>query len=154
MNKRLVPAYLVGLISKSAVELLGFGEWTTRMVLDNWLRDSPASTHTDLIFFGRQQEPMLFCFSPFQTRPLGKNLPSLLNTCDCKESGRRKESRQKIWRVTHTGHLDRRLDEVEVTVRCSLCGREWKLRERGLPGVLVKIGGLYAAEVPYFLEDE
>lgn len=150
MNKRLLPAYMVNLISNSAVELLGFHAWSSRMVLDTWLRDSLACTHTDLIFFSRQQEPTLFCFSPFQTRPLGKDLPSLLMNCDCGVDGSGKGGR-KIWEVKHTGHHGSKLKEVVVTARCSYCRRRWQLQEPELPGILVKIGGLYAAEVPYFL---
>lgn len=149
MNKRLLIAYLVNLVANSAVELLGYHTWTSRMVLDNWLRDSLACTHTDLIFFTRKAEPTRFCFSPFQTRPLGKDLPSLFASCDCGAVGSGRG--RKIWDVRHDGHHGKKLKDVLVTVRCSFCGRRWTLQEPQLPGILVKIGGLYAAEVPYFL---
>lgn len=152
MNKRLLPAYLVNLVSQSSVTLLGFTTWSGQLLLDTWLRDSLASTHTDLIYFTQKKEPSLFCFSPFQSRPLGKDLPSLLSSCDCSDGPAPGGTRQKIWRVTHNGHDLSQLKDVVVQASCSFCRRQWILQERNLPGVLHKIAGLYAAEIPYFLE--
>lgn len=152
MNKRLLPSYLVNLISQSAVTLLGFHNWTRQIFLDSWLRDSLASTHTDLIYFARQEEPSYFCFSPFQYRPLGKDLPNLLSTCKCLAGGYPGGKKQKIWKVTHDGRDLSQLKDVTIQISCSFCRKRWSLREPGLPGVLHKCGGLYGAEIPYFLD--
>jgi hypothetical protein len=155
MNKRFSPAYMANMIAQSVTSLLGFGSWSAAGLLDTWLRDSLACTHTDLIYFSKGEIPRMFCFSPFQTRPLGKELPSLLTSCDCKGAPAGDgppSSRQKIWKVTHTGKHKSSLENILVKASCSICRRQYKLQAPYLKGTLHKYGGLYAAEVPYFLD--
>lgn len=146
---------MVNLIAQSSITLLGYDSWNDLSVLDMWLRDSLASTHTDLIFFIRDNPPRLFRFSPFQSRPLSKELPSLLSICKCTGSGdatSHKQRKQKIWKVTHTGKHKSLLKNVVVTASCSACQQTWYLKKPDLPGILRKVGGLFAADIPYFLE--
>lgn len=153
MNERLSPAYMVDLAIQTSVSLLGFTSWNGPSLLDMWLRDALACTHTDLIHFARGKPPMLFCFSPFESRPLGKALPNLLMSCKCGTpiaEGATSRRRQKVWQVRKTGKNGTPLSKVVVTAICTACEQTWKMSEPGLAGRLVKASGLYAAEVPYF----
>ncbi|KAG8734299.1 hypothetical protein FRC10_011774 [Ceratobasidium sp. 414] len=163
-NKRLLPCYLVNVITQVSIVLLGFTEWNDTYLMDTWLRDTFACTHSDVIRFATRQEPTLFCFSPFQTRPLGKELPNLLRTCPCKKPASAdpgKRSR-KIWKVTHddVGKKSGKngkptlLKDVVIKATCSYCNAWWKMRQSDLPGTLHRCGGLYCAKIPYFMPDE
>lgn len=123
-------------------------------MLESWLTDG-ACNHSDLIYFPKQGTVEMWCFSPFQTRPLGKELPSLLQTCTCPNPRPPKDTKsaegsRRIWRVVHNGKDRSALKDVEVLALCSACGQTWKLPTEHLDGQLRKLGGLFAAVVPYF----
>ncbi|KAG8721218.1 hypothetical protein FRC08_014951 [Ceratobasidium sp. 394] len=136
--------------------------WDDTYLMDTWLRDSFACTHSDLIRFAAGHEPALFCFSPFQSRPLGKELPNLLTTCPCQKprSPSPGKHSRKFWKVTHEdlGKKSRGRDgeppllkNIVIKAACSYCGEWWKMQQSDLPGTLHRYGGLYGAKVPYFL---
>lgn len=154
MNRRLCAAYLINFVAQSVVPLLGFTTWNADKVLDAWLRDSAACTHTDLIYFGRNEKARVLYFSPFQTRPLGKNLPNLFDSCQCRDHNVESPNRgkKKVWKVLHNGVHNRKLSEIVITISCSLCKTKWSLHQPNLPGKLHKVAGLFAAEVPYFYD--
>lgn len=83
INTKLAPAFMIGMVVKTSVELLGYEGWSTDALLNLWLRDELASTHSELLCITRHKPPTMWLFSPFQTRPLGKALPSVLMTCTC-----------------------------------------------------------------------
>jgi hypothetical protein len=146
---------MLNLVAKASVELLGYRSWTNSGLLDMWLRDGLAAPHTDIICMTRRESPAMWLFSPFQTRPLGKELPSLLMMCTCPQLPRaggehRPHHIQKIWKVTHDGHHGKLLRDTHVRASCSICKQVWKLPTDHLHGKLHCVGGLYAAIVPYF----
>ena len=154
-NMRLSPAYMVNLIAQTSITMMGYSTWGAMEMLDSWLRDSVASTHTDLVFFSRGEIPQLFHFSPFQSRPLGKDLPSILSSCNCTGSGQKtphERRLRKIWKVAHNATSGSLLKGVVLVASCSVCGKTWYFQKADLPGVLLKVSGLYAAKIPYFLE--
>ncbi|KAG9128201.1 hypothetical protein FRC07_003132 [Ceratobasidium sp. 392] len=157
LNLRMSPAYLADLLAQTAVSCLGFATWDSQHLVDCWLRDTLAATHTDLICFTRGEKPITLHFSPFEERPLGIPLPPLLNTCPCKPP---RDSdvvgKKKVWKVSHTGSHRQALSEIIVIAECSLCEKPWYMRKPDLQGVLYMCGGLYASIMPYFYltEDE
>lgn len=147
---------MMNLLAKASIELLGYRTWSNVGLLDVWLRDSLAPSHTDIICMTKREAPVMWLFSPFQTRPLGKELPNLLMTCTCPQifhTGQRVtpvRHVQKVWKVTHNGHHGKPLRETSVRAACSLCKQVWILPTDHLSGTLHCAGGLYAAIVPYF----
>ena len=71
-------------------------------------------------------------------------------TCLCKPD-RSDISRKKYWIVKHRGRNGMQLSGVEIHLKCSLCKEGHNLKASDHQGTLLKIGGLYAAVVPYFL---
>jgi hypothetical protein len=147
---------MIDLVSKASIDLLGYDAWSPRGLLELWLRHDLASTHTDLICISREEDPELWLFSPFQTRPLGKELPSILMTCSCssldKPGSRRTGNSQTrtIWKVTHNSKHGKALRDIAVKAACSTCKQTWILPTADLVGKLHHTAGLYAAIVPYF----
>jgi hypothetical protein len=147
---------MLNLVSRSSIETAGYTEWTASALFKLWLNESQACTHTGLICMEREKPPVMWLFSPFQTRPLGKELPSLLMTCTCPllrtgpEGG--ETLGRKVWAVTHNGRDGMLLRNVKVTAACSICRQGWELDSRNLDGHLRRSGGLYAAVVPYFAD--
>lgn len=156
---------MIELVSQAVVDLLGYSTWKRDLVMDLWIRNTLSNGHTDLIYFERNRQPEMFFFSPFQTRPLGISLPSLLSHCPCMteqpEDSLMHEDQQperqgatkgvrKIWRVDHKGKMHMALGQVQIKLRCTCCKRTWKIQKPDLKGVLWKSGGLYASVVNYF----
>lgn len=140
---------MVDLLCQAVVDLLGYSTWKWELLVDLWLRNTLANGHTDLIYFARREEPRAFFFSPFQTRPLGIPLPSVLSACPCRPEGQ--QNRRKVWQVQHTGYHEKDLGGIVVTVKCSGCKSIWHLSKPSLNGRLWKCGGLYASVVKCFL---
>lgn len=155
-NQKLAPAFMLGMVAKASVQLIGYEGWSTPKLLDLWLLDDLAATHSDLICFSRNEAPVMWLFSPFQTRPLGKELPSVITTCTCTLTEITNSSRpahervRRIWKVTHDGKDGKPLRDIKVKVRCSACKQFWYLQTKYLQGKLHRMGGLYAAVVPCF----
>ncbi|CAE6361975.1 unnamed protein product [Rhizoctonia solani] len=150
LNERLNPCYLASFVAKVSTQLLGYDHWDQQSVMDVWLRDTLACTHTDLVYFGKEEKAQIFLFSPMQSRPLGRELPSIHMTCKC-VPGNDNRSRRKTWIVKHRSFQGMDLNHIDINIRCSQCRSSYDLRASDHQGTLVKIGGLYAALVPYFL---
>jgi hypothetical protein len=150
LNQRLAPCYLASFLPKVATQLLGYSHWDQRMVLDVWIRDTLACTHTDMIYFGKQEAPQVFFFSPMNTRPLGRELPSIHMVCKCRPDEKSRSNKKK-WIVKHRGHEKMALNTIFIHIKCSQCGKGHGLTAKDHEGVLVKVGGLFAAVVPVFL---
>jgi hypothetical protein len=102
------------------------------------------------VYFGKQEEPLVFFFSPMHSQPLGQELPSIHMACRCVPVKERVLKR-KVWLVKQQGHNKMALSKVVIVIKCLLCGESYNLRASNYQGVLCKIGGLYAAVVPFFI---
>ncbi|KAG9096978.1 hypothetical protein FS749_007349 [Ceratobasidium sp. UAMH 11750] len=155
LNTRLASAYMVDFVVKASVEMLGFDDWTMSGVFQAWMRSDSACTHSDLIYFSKTDPVVMWLFSPFQTRPLGKPLPSLIGKCTCPKGPLiplpEGAKGQKIWKVTWRGAVGSSLDKITVKATCSLCGQTWQLPTENMVGTLLEVSGLYAVEVPFFV---
>ncbi|KDN43800.1 hypothetical protein RSAG8_05793, partial [Rhizoctonia solani AG-8 WAC10335] len=137
LNEKLTPAFLVCFLGKlttsMADDVVSAGE-----VVECWLSDDIAVSHTDLIYLEKLSPPLMWLFSPFDSRPLGKELPHLLSVCKCKreqqEGGHQQQKDRKVWRVSHNAAHGVPLNEVQVKVSCSLCRQMWVLPSEHLTG--------------------
>lgn len=98
---------------------------------------------------------MLWLYAPFQSRPLGKPLPSVISVCSCPDVPpgerlvlRRRNSR-KVWEVDHNGADGVLLRDVVLKATCSVCRQVWPLPSEHMAGTLRKHAGIFAAIVPY-----
>ncbi|QRV74544.1 NAD-dependent histone deacetylase SIR2 [Ceratobasidium sp. AG-Ba] len=99
LNTRLPASVMTPLISSLVVDALGYGTELPTSFVENWMRDEMASALTDIILFSPKSEPMIYRFAPMQTRPLGRPLPSVLHTCDCKNVPPTARNVKKEWIV-------------------------------------------------------
>ncbi|KAG8714818.1 hypothetical protein FRC08_011407 [Ceratobasidium sp. 394] len=156
LNQKLAPAYLVNFIAKASMSQVGVDEPTGEEILECWLSDGLVCNHTDLIFMAKGLPPCMWIFAPFDSRPLGKELPNLLGACSCQREGAPggddRPRRRKVWIVSHDGSArhGKPLRDVQVKARCSRCSQAWVMPVESLNGHLHVHGGLYAAVVPYF----
>ncbi|KAG9121683.1 hypothetical protein FRC07_002271 [Ceratobasidium sp. 392] len=152
LNKTLIPCYFINMLSQLSIVSLGYKQWSDKLLMDTWMRDPLASTHSDLLRFAPLIEPAMFLFSPFQTRPLGIELPNILEHCQCvgPRANKPKPTTRKFWKVSHDGRGKETVSEITVTYKCSLCGDWWKSKQENLPGTLHQFGGLYCAAIPFF----
>ncbi|KAG8716467.1 hypothetical protein FRC08_009474 [Ceratobasidium sp. 394] len=155
LNPKLAPAFMINMVARITTGVAGFGESGRYIILDSWLSDGVACNHSDLIYMAARERPLVWLFSPFNSRPLGKELPHLLSVCSC-QSSRGPDSEQtprrarKVWIVSHKESADRKLRNVQLKARCSVCNQAWILPTEHMDGCLYTHGGLYAALVPYF----
>ncbi|KAG9093506.1 hypothetical protein FS749_014268 [Ceratobasidium sp. UAMH 11750] len=156
LNKKLAPAFIINLVARVTTSLVGADESPGQEVLNCWLSEALACGHTDLIYMTKGLPPCMWIFSPFNSRPLGKELPNLLGVCSCQQErvpgGGNQLSLRKFWIVSHEGsaHHGKPLREVRVKATCSRCAQTWIMPVDDLDGHLHIHGGLYAVVVPYF----
>ncbi|CUA73439.1 helicase domain-containing protein [Rhizoctonia solani] len=123
LNEKFTPAFFVCFLGKlttdTADDLV-----SAKDALECWLSDDIAVSHTDLVFLEKFAPPAMWLFSPFNSRPLGKELPHLLAACKCKREqearGRQEAKDRKVWKVSHNAAHGACLNEVEVKISCSL----------------------------------
>lgn len=152
---KLAPGLLLNMVARMTVALMGESPWAVDRMFECWLSDGIAVNHSDLIVLVRDTPPVMWLFSPFDSRPLGKELPGLLNACSCPErkildDGVTEGKKRKVWVVKHDAHDKKMLRDVKVSISCSVCKQKWPLPSEHLAGQLRKVNGLYAAVVPYF----
>ncbi|KAG8682026.1 hypothetical protein FRC09_017068, partial [Ceratobasidium sp. 395] len=87
----------------------------------------------------RLERPSMWLFSPFESRPLGKELPHLLTVCSCRPDSRvgaglNARRSRKVWIVDHLAKPDMQLRDVKIKVRCSACNQRWVLETDNLEG--------------------
>ncbi|KAG8719760.1 hypothetical protein FRC09_010665 [Ceratobasidium sp. 395] len=155
LNLKLAPAFMVNFVARATTMTARKGQLQRFDFLNCWLSDGVACPHTDLLYMAPFQLPSMWLFSPFDSRPLGKELPHLLTVCACRPDSRQAadqtvRSARKVWIVDHHAKPDMQLRDVTVKARCSLCKKQWVLENGELDGVLYKSCGLWAAIVPYF----
>ncbi|QRW22534.1 Hydrocephalus-inducing protein [Rhizoctonia solani] len=150
LNKKLSPVYMFNWLNKATKALAEEPDEVQRTLRLSWLRDSIAPSHSDLLFMSNGHAAEMWLYAPFQSRPLGRPLPSLLSVCPCSSKGKN-QRRKKIWKVDHNGKSGRQLCDVEVKAICRACRQKWPLPQEDMKGILVKVNGVYAAIVPYFL---
>ncbi|KAG8732513.1 hypothetical protein FRC11_013076 [Ceratobasidium sp. 423] len=142
-------------VDTASIVLFGFRQWTFEGFFELWLQDEFAPTHTDVIYFERNAEVSLILFSPFQTRPLGRELPNVLMTCTCpgldERLGQPGRRIKKTWKVTHNAKNKMDVNTIRVDATCTVCRQRWTLPTAGLRGKILKVSGLYAVVVPYFV---
>ncbi|KAB5587679.1 Hydrocephalus-inducing protein [Ceratobasidium theobromae] len=155
MNTRLSVAYMLNLIARLSTCMVERGPNVTETMFQMWLTDSVAASHTDVLCFARGREPTLWLYAPFQSRPLGKPLPSIMSTCSCpdmptdRHQALRRLNSRKAWEVDHNGADGVALRDVVVKATCTVCRQMWPLPSEHLAGTLRKYGGTFAAVVPY-----
>jgi hypothetical protein len=156
MNTKLSVAYMVNLMARLSTRMVDPDPRVTETMFHMWLTDSVAASHTDMLCLARGSEPILWLYAPFQSRPLGKPLPSIMSTCSCPDRSaaepvtlRRAKSR-KEWEVDHNGADGMALHDVVVKATCTVCRQMWPLPSEHLAGTLRKHAGSFAAVVQYF----
>ncbi|KAB5588351.1 hypothetical protein CTheo_8204 [Ceratobasidium theobromae] len=156
MNTRMCVAYTINLIARLSTCMVDGDSDAMETMFRLWLTDSVAVSHTDMLCFARGGEPTLWLYAPFQSRPLGMPLPSIMTTCSCPDLNiaehrtlRRLKSR-KAWEVDHNGADGVALRDVAVKASCTVCRQVWPLPADHLAGTLRKYAGNFAAVVPYF----
>ncbi|KDN33546.1 hypothetical protein RSAG8_13360, partial [Rhizoctonia solani AG-8 WAC10335] len=77
LNEKLTPAFLVCFLGKLTTNMAD-DIISPEDAVECWLSDDIAVSHTDLIYLQKMSPPMMWLFSPFNSRPLGKELPHLL----------------------------------------------------------------------------
>ena len=156
MNKKLSATYMFNFLTKVTKALAERQDDVSKVVQLTWIRDSIAPVHSDLLCVARDRAPEMWLYAPFQSRPLGKALPSLLSVCPCsaepmgQEQAGGVERRRKLWKVTHDGRPGVQLRDVKVRAVCRACRREWLLPQGELAGRLIRVNDVYAAVVPFF----
>lgn len=154
LQKKLAPAFLVNLLARTSISLAGIEESAYETILECWLSDGVACHHSNLIYMTRNVRPVMWLFSPFDSRPLGKELPHLLATCSCRRDSdspmQGQPSDRKVWLVSHNAVDGMLLRDVVVKAKCSVCRQMWTLPTEHLAGNVYCHAGLYAAIVPFF----
>ncbi|KAG9103187.1 hypothetical protein FRC06_011844 [Ceratobasidium sp. 370] len=72
LNKKLTPAFMINLVTGLTTSLVGTDESPGEEMLNCWLNDGMACSHTDLIYMAKGLPPSMWLFSPFKSRPLGE----------------------------------------------------------------------------------
>jgi hypothetical protein len=155
MNTKLCVGYVVNLVARLSTKLVDPDPHAAETIFRTWLTDSVAASHTDLVCLARGSEPVLWIFAPFQSRPLGKPLPSIITTCSCpgvpqgERLHLRRQNSRKAWEVDHNGADGMLLRDVVLKATCTLCRQVWPLPSEHMAGTLRKYGGMFSAVVPY-----
>lgn len=155
MNPKLCVGYIVNLAARLSTRMVDPDPRAAETMFRTWLTDSVAASHTDLICLTRGSEPTLWLYAPFQSRPLGKPLPSIIATCTCpgvpsdERVQLRRQGSRKAWEVDHNGKDGVRLCDVVLKATCTVCRQKWPLPSEHLAGTLRKYSGTFAAVVPY-----
>ncbi|EUC54287.1 hypothetical protein RSOL_036300, partial [Rhizoctonia solani AG-3 Rhs1AP] len=153
LNEKFTPAFLVCFLGKLTTSTAN-DKLLSEDVIDSWLSDDIAVSHTDLICLEKWSPPVMWLFSPFNSRPLGKELPHILTACQCKRmqrtSNQQQQKNRKVWMTSHNAAHGMHLNKVQVKVTCSLCRQMWILPSEHLTGVVYTHAGLYSSIVPFF----
>ncbi|KAG8734411.1 hypothetical protein FRC11_014257 [Ceratobasidium sp. 423] len=156
LNKKLSPTYMFNLFTKVTKTLAEQPDNAHAAIQLSWMRDSLAPSHSDLLCVARNRPAEAWLYAPFQSRPLGKALPSLLSVCPCSaqqtnpDGTLQDKRRRKIWKVEHDGKPGSKLQDVKVKAICRACRQAWPLPQDPLRGRLIRVNGVYGAVVPYF----
>lgn len=154
LNTKLCIGYVVNLAARLSTKLVDHDPHVREKMFQTWLTDLAAS-HTDIICLVRGSEPMLWLYAPFQSRPLGKPLPSVISTCSCpgiapgERLNLRRLNSRKAWEVDHNGKDGVLLRDVVLKATCTVCRQVWPLPSEHMAGTLRQYTGTYAAIVPY-----
>ncbi|CAE6494119.1 unnamed protein product [Rhizoctonia solani] len=119
LNRRMSPGFMVNMISKLSTHLLEQDEWAWEVMFETWLTDSIARTHSDLLCLAPGRSAEMWLYAPFQSRPLGKPLPDLLQVCNCPKLVGDSSNisagaiPRKQWKVTHEGKAGRSIRDLK-----------------------------------------
>ncbi|KAG8720297.1 hypothetical protein FRC09_009790 [Ceratobasidium sp. 395] len=156
LNKKLSPAYLANLVTMFSYHLIEVSGDAKNTLHRTWMTESIACSHSDLLYMAPGRAPEMWLYAPFQSRPLGKPLPSVFSVCPCPNpidpASGKTHARKKIWKVEHEGRPGCKLRDVKVKAICQGCRQAWPLPYESLQGTLVRVADVYGAVVPYFYE--
>jgi hypothetical protein len=147
---------MAGMVSRITTSIAGQTDHASRWGLINtWLSDGVACGHSDLLYLAKYERPLMWSFSPFESRPLGRQLPHILRVCACQQRDEKSSHvpprrARKVWITSVTKGEDDRLCNMKLKVRCSVCNRAWYPNTQHMDGYLYQYAGLYATIVPYF----
>ncbi|KAG9126804.1 hypothetical protein FRC07_001877 [Ceratobasidium sp. 392] len=156
MNTKMSPAYTANFLAALSTTMTGPDRQPEETMLRRWISDSVAVSHTDMLCLVRGRQPELWLYAPFQSRPLGRPLPSIMATCTCPDVPHgefrvvKRHRSRKVWEVDHNGRDGVPLREVRVKATCTICRQMWPLMSHHMAGTLRKYSGIYAAVLPYF----
>jgi hypothetical protein len=135
-------------VADAGVALLTEGRPVVPNLVQAWMKNPEFSACTNLAWFSADRPTLLLVASPFPDRPCGRPLPDINTTCRCGQADAR--PRRKRWNVKHDCRDGMSVDEVELTVTCSGCKRQWYLPRNRMVGVLCEVNGLFSVVAPFF----
>ncbi|CUA72954.1 alpha-mannosidase [Rhizoctonia solani] len=156
LNRKMSPGFMVNMMASMSTRLVEKSDWAWETMFEVWLTDSIARTHSDLLYLAPSRPAEMWLYAPFQSRPLGKPLPDLLQVCHCsKLEGSSASSDgtvgRKQWKVTHEGKGGQPISQIKVKAACSRCKQHWQLPSADMVGDLKNMGGQYGVRIPYFI---
>ncbi|CAE6540621.1 unnamed protein product [Rhizoctonia solani] len=156
LNHKMSPGFMVNMMASMSTRLVEKADWASETMFEVWLTDSIARAHSDLLYLAPSRPAEMWLYAPFQSRPLGKPLPDLLQVCHCpKLEGSSASSDatvgRKQWKVTHEGKGGQPISQIKVRAACSRCKQHWQLPSADMVGDLKNIGGQYGVRIPYFI---
>jgi hypothetical protein len=110
-----------------------------------WLKSHELYHLTNLVIFPNDQPPVMLLASPFDTAPLGRQLPDIDSICSCIQTKHHAE--KKRWLVQHNASDGSNIQDIHMSAQCSNCHCVWSLRTDGMKGVLHEAAGRYGLEV-------
>jgi hypothetical protein len=135
LNRQLTPSLFGTFLSWVVVEHLGLDLNFESVLVNYWMHNELASAHTDSVLISHRSSPTIFLFAPFQSRPLGKQLLSILHSCDCPSIKETDNLVQKKYYIGQEHKLWRKnyddpgipLARFDLTLSCTWCGQKWEL---------------------------
>lgn len=118
---------------------------SVEQVIEPWMSNGELFERSDLVVFTLEEPTTMLLASKFSVRPLGKPLPPLENTCHCTLSSAGPESKE--WMVEHNARHGRKVRDMVLRAKCSLCGTTWLLDTAQLGGEIYAAYGRYCVKV-------
>ncbi|CAE6464675.1 unnamed protein product [Rhizoctonia solani] len=156
LDKDISTSFFATFLANLSTNRAGDSKEMGTVILNSWLGDDIVCHHSNMLYMERDTRPMMWCYSPFQSRPLGKPLPDLSRVCSCpgldidRSDSDSEEQGRKFWHVSHNAKHGMLLKDIVAKAECSICGRHWPLPTENLAGSMHCYNGRYAAVIPYW----
>ncbi|CAE6475595.1 unnamed protein product [Rhizoctonia solani] len=156
LDKDISTSFFATFLANLSTNRAGDSKEMGTVILNSWLGDDIVCHHSNMLYMERDTRPMMWCYSPFQSRPLGKPLPDLSRVCSCpgldidRSDSDSEEQGRKFWHVSHNAKHGMLLKDIVAKAECSICGRYWPLPTESLTGSMHCYNGRYAAIIPYW----